>query len=136
MAQPSDFLALRKKNKTIKSFYAGTQIEFTTVHGVYKNALINRIQNDTIYVQEWLVRPMMTQLGYIVTDSVGSFRYAYHYKDISGVVYIFDKDKFSPELMAAAAGLAVIGYFLSKSGSKGIVIGKKNYQLDYIKLTP
>jgi hypothetical protein len=38
--------------------------------------------------------------------------------------------------MAAAAGLAVIGYFLSKSGSKSIVIGKKNYQLDYIKLTP
>ena len=27
---------VEKENKTIQSFYSGTPIEFTTVHGVYK----------------------------------------------------------------------------------------------------
>ncbi len=164
IAQSSDFVVLRKKGKTIQSYYAGSQIEFVTVRGVYKNALITKIQNDSLFLQEFLVQQMVTQFGFYVLDTVGSFRYIYHYKDIksigkpqkgfnlqgsgaallgggilltlaSGVVYLANRDIFSPELMGAAAGLAVIGYFLSKSGSKGIVIGKKNYTLEYISLS-
>jgi hypothetical protein len=164
-AQSADFIILKKKNKTIQTYYAGTQIEMMTVHGVYKNALINRIHNDTLYLQEFLVRQVVTQFGFYVTDTAGSYRYAYHYKDIksigkeqkgfnvsgsggalfgggvlltlaSGVVYLADRDKFSPALMGGAAGLALVGYLMSKSGSKGMVIGKRNYHLDYVKMTP
>lgn len=163
-AQPSDFIILKKKDKTVRSFYAGTTIQFVTVNGAYRDALINKIQNDTLYIQEFLIRQVQTQLGFYVIDTAGSFRYAYHYKDIriigkpqkgfnlrgsgsallgggilltlaSAVVFVADRDKFSPELMGAAAGLGVIGYFLSKSGGKGIVIGKKNYRLEYMNMT-
>ena len=57
-AQPSDFIILKKKNKTIHSYYAGTQIEFVTTNGIYKDAVITKIANDTIYLQEFLVRQL------------------------------------------------------------------------------
>jgi hypothetical protein len=164
-AQPSDFIILKKKNRTIHSYYAGTQIQFVATSGAYRDALINRITNDTLYLQEFLIRNIPTQLGFYITDTAGSFRYAYHYNQIgtigkeekkgfnvrgsgaallgggilltlaSGVVYLADREKFSPALLIASVGLGTIGYFLSKSGSKGIVIGKKNYRMEYIKVT-
>ena len=162
-AQPSDFIILKKKNKTIHSYYAGAQIEFVTTNGVYKDAVITKIANDTVYLQEFLVRQVPTTLGFYITDTAGSFRYACDYREIgsigkkqkgfnvsgsgaalfgggivltlgSGIVYLADRKKFSPGLMIASAALAGIGYVMMKSGSKGIVIGKKNYRLEYISV--
>lgn len=162
-AQSSDFIILKKKDKTIRSYYAGTQIEFVTTEGAYRDALINRIANDTIYLQEFLVRTVRTNLGFYITDTAGSFRYAYHYRQIgaigkkqsgfnlkgsgaalfgggivltaaSGVVYLADRKKFSPGLMIASAGLAGIGYLLMRSGDKGMVIGKRNYRIEYMNM--
>ena len=164
IAQPSDFIILKKKDKTIKRFYAGTQMEFVTTTGAYRDALITRIANDSLYLQEFLIRRVPTQLGYFITDTAGSFRYVYHYNQVasigkpqkgfnvrgsgaallgggivltlaSGVVYLADREKFSPALLIASVGLGTLGYFMSKAGGKGIVIGKKNYSLEFIKLT-
>ena len=163
-SQQADFIILKKKGKTIRSYYAGTSIEFVTLNGIYKNGLINKIEHDSIFLQEFLVQQLVTPLGYYVLDTVGSFRYVYHYQHIkslgkpekgfnvrgsgaalmgggilltfaSGISYLADKEKFSPELLGAAVGLGFIGYLMSKAGSKGIVIGKKKYQLQYISLT-
>jgi len=163
-SQPSDFMILKKKNKTIHTYYAGTQIEFVTNNGIYKDAMITKIANDTVYLQEFLVRQAQTSLGFYITDTAGSFRYAYDYRQIrsigkkqkgfnvsgsgaalfgggtvltlgSGIAYLADRNKFSPALMIASAALAGIGYWMMKSGSKGIVIGKKNYRLEYVKVT-
>lgn len=163
-AQPSDFIILKKKDKTIKSYYAGTQIEFVTTSGAYRNALITRIVHDTLYLQEFLVRKIPTQLGFYITDTAGSYRFAYHYNEIgsfgkkqkgfnlsgsgasllgggilltlaNAVVFLVDRDKFSPALLGASVGLGAIGYFLLKAGNKAIVIGKRNYRLEYIKVT-
>lgn len=160
-AQSSDFIILKKKNKTVKIFYKGSNIEFITTSGAYRNALINDIKNDSIFLQEFLINRIPTSLGFYVIDTVGSFRYAYKYKEIyhfgqenkkfnvagsgatllgggvlitvaSAVVFLVDNKSFSPTLLAAGAGLAAVGYFLSKGSNKGITIGKKNYRLQYI----
>ena len=160
-AQPSDFIILKKKNKTVKIFYKGSNIEFVTKGGTYKNALIKDIKNDSIFLQEFLIYRLPTTFGTYTIDTVGSFRYAYNYSEIyhfgqenkkfnvtgsgatllgggallavaSGVVYLADNKNFSPTLLAASVGLAGIGYFLSKGYNKGITIGKKNYRLLYI----
>jgi hypothetical protein len=163
-AQPSDFLILKKNKKPIQYFYAGSQIQFVTTTGAYRDALINQIKNDTLYLQEFLVQRLPTTLGTYIIDTAGSFRYAYHYNQVgsfgkppnkgfdvsgsgaallgggvlltlaSGVSYIADKEKFSPELLVASAGLATAGYFMSRIGRKGMVIGKK-YQLQYMNMT-
>lgn len=160
LGQSSDFLALKKKGKTIKYYYKGTQIEFVSTTGAYRNALISDIKKDTIYLQEFLIRRVPTSFGAVVTDTAGSFSYRYHYHDVasfgrqqkgfnvsgsgaalmgggllltlaSGVAYLADKDKFSPELLGAAVGLGVLGYFINRAASRPIVIGKK-YSLEYI----
>ena len=163
-AQPSDFIILKKKNKTIHSYYSGMQIEFVTATGAYRNALITNIHNDTVNLREFIVRQMVTKFGFYVTDTAGSYSYAYDYRDIksigkkqkgfdvrgsgaallgggavltlaSGVVFLADRKKFSPALLGASAGLGIIGYFMSRSGSKGIVIGKKHYHIEYVNLS-
>lgn len=160
-AQTSDFFMLKKRNRTVQNFFAGSNIEFITTGGAYRNGRINKIHNDTIFMQEFIVQRIPTTIGTFILDTVGSFRYAYDYRQIkafgkeqknfnvsgsgaallgggilltvaSGVTYIVDREKFSGALMATSAGLATAGYFMSKSGSKGIVIGKKGYRIQYM----
>ncbi len=160
-AQSADFIILKKKNKTINIFYKGSNIEFVTTAGAYRNALIDDIKNDSVFLQEFLINRVPTTLGFFIVDTLGSFRYAYNYNQIahfgrenkkfnvggsgaallgggtlltlaSGVVYLVDRTNFSPTLFAAGAGLAAVGYLLSKGSSKGITIGKKHYRLQYM----
>lgn len=160
-AQTADFIILKKKNKTVKIFYKGSNIEFITTSGAYRNALINNIKNDSIFLQEFLITKRPTTLGFFVIDTLGSFRYAYNYNEIyhfgldnkkfnlagsgaallgggtlltlaSGVVYLADNKNFSPALLAAGAGLAAVGYLMSKGANRGITIGKKHYKLQYM----
>lgn len=163
--QQSDLIILKKKSKTINSYYPGTQIQFITNTGAYRDAVITDIHHDSLFLREYIIRTAVTQLGYYITDTLGSYRYAYHYKDIknigkkenkgfnmrgsgaalfgggilltlaNGVVYLADRKRFSPAFMGASAGLAAIGYVLAKSGSKGMIIGKKHYKLEYINLS-
>lgn len=163
-AQPSDFMVLKKKGRTLQSYYEGTPIEFTTVHGVYKNAIITGIRNDSVFIREYITRTVMTQMGFYVIDTAGSISQAYPYKDIayigkknkgfnwsasgaalfgggilitlaSGVVYLADRDKFSPELLGAGAGLGLVGYLLMRSSKNVYNLGGKKYSLEYIRLT-
>lgn len=164
-AQPSDFIILKKNNRTIKTFYAGTNIQFTASNGAYRDAFITSIKTDTIYLQEFYIQRIPTTYGGFIVDTVGSFRYAYHYNQVkyfgkqankgfnvsgsgaalfgggvlltlaSGVSYLANKEKFSPQLLVAAASLGTLGYFMSKAGSKPIVIGKK-YRLQYMDVSP
>jgi len=162
-AQTGDFILLKKKNKTIQSFYPGSDIEFTSTRGTYVHALINRIYHDTLFLQEFLIRKLPTTLGTYIIDTAGSYHYKYDYREIaafgrkektnfdvhgsgaallgggvlltlgSGVVYLADRDKFSAPLLLAAVGLGTIGYIMSHPKNKGIVIGKK-YRLVYMDM--
>jgi len=163
-SQSADFISLKKNSRTVKSYYAGSQIEFVSASGAYRNAMIERIANDTLHLREYIVSRVPTQLGFYIIDTLGSYHYAYHYRDIarfgkkqtgfniqgsgyallgggilltvaSGVVYLVDRSKFSPELMIASAGLGIAGYFLTRVGRKGIVIGKHGYRVEYIRLS-
>lgn len=160
-AQPNDFVLLKKNNKTIARYFAGSAIELTTNTGAYITANITALKNDSIFLKEYVVRQAYTAMGFYVLDTTGIYYYQYHYKEIkaigkssgrrfdfsgsgasligggmvlmlaSGVVYIADRNKFSPELLGAAAALTGIGYLLIKTSGKGMTIGKK-YSLVYI----
>ncbi|MEO8771230.1 MAG: hypothetical protein ABI402_14140 [Ferruginibacter sp.] len=164
-AQPSDFLILKKKDKTIRSYYTGIEMEFVTNTGAYRKAYITSIHNDSLFMKEYIIQQAMTKFGFYVADTLGSYSYSYNYRDIksigrkekkgfnvqgsggvllgggllltlaSGVVYLADKDKFSPGLLGASVGLAGIGYLMTKINSKAIVIGKRNYHLEYVNLS-
>lgn len=161
--QPSDFILLKQRNKTIATYFSGSTITFTSNTGAAMEANITQIKNDTLFLREYIIRQVPTQLGVYILDTLGSYPHAYHYNQIyaigrsgrhfdlsgsgavlmgggilltvgSAIVYFADRNKFSPELMAAAVALGGLGYILSKQGNKGMVIGKK-YSLVYVKAT-
>jgi hypothetical protein len=148
-SQSADFIQLKKNNKTITSFYSGMNIAFTSESGSYMDAMINGIKNDTLYLQQFIVRYLPTNFGTYIIDTVGSYRYKYHYNQIiaigrkektnfntrgsgaallgggavltlaSGVIYMADRKKFSAPLLLASVGLGTLGYFMSKGSKHG-----------------
>ncbi len=150
--QSADFILLKKKNKTIDKFFSGGDISFTSESGAYINAHINGIKNDTLYLQEFIIRYLPTTIGTYIIDTASSYRYKYHYNQIaaigrkektnfntrgsgaalfgggalltlaSGVVYVADKEKFSAPLLFTSVGLGTLGYFMSKGKKSGNAI--------------
>lgn len=160
-AQPSDFILLKKNKKTIATYFPGSNVGFFTNTGAFIQANITQIKNDTLYLKEYIIRQIPTQLGIYVLDTVNSYLYQYHYNQIkmiaktgrrfdvngsggiligggvllmvgSAIVYLADNKNFSPQLMGAAAVLTGIGYLITRVNNKGIVIGKK-YSLVYVQ---
>jgi hypothetical protein len=159
-AQSADFLLFKKKGKTIARYFIGSDITFTATSGAYIDAKIIAIKNDSVFLRQYIVQQVPTQLGVYILDTTTSYLYQYNYKDIksigkerkglnwagsggallgggmvltlaSGIVYLVDKNKFSPQLLIASVALGGIGYLLTKVGMKGMEIGKK-YTLEYV----
>lgn len=160
--QSDDFILFKKHNTTINSFHIGDNIPFTNPGGFFIDAKITDIKHDSLFLRQFIVQQVFTTMGFYVLDTVGSYRYTYHYKDIkaigrvgpkfdvsgggatllggglllavaSGVVFLADQQKFSPGLLIGSLGLAGIGYIMTKVGGKGMVIGKK-YKLVYVEV--
>lgn len=163
-SQSADFLVLKKKNKIIQKFFSGENIAFTSSNGNHLDAYINKIQNDTVYLQQFVVRYLPTTFGTYIVDTAGSYRYKYHYKQIvaigqkansnfnwkgsgaallsggavltlgSGVVAIADPKKFSAPLLIGSAALGTLGYFMAK-GKKSLGLPiGKKYTLTYMNM--
>ena len=159
-SQSADFILFKKNHKTIGTYYAGSNISFTNEQGSYIEALITQIKNDSLFLRQFVIQQVPTTLGVYVLDTVASYRYQYHYNQIkaigkaggkfnvsgsaaalmgggalltiaSAVVYVVDREKFSPQLMIGAVALGGIGYLMAKLSGKGMVIGKK-YSLVYV----
>ena len=147
-AQNADFIILKKKGKTVQTFFSGGNISFTSTTGGYISASITGIKDDTLYLQEFIIRYLPTTLGTYIIDTAGSYHYKYHYNQVaavgqkpkpnfntrgsgaalmgggilltlgSGIVYLADREKFSAPLLLTSAGLGTLGYFMAK-GKKG-----------------
>jgi hypothetical protein len=162
--QPSDFITLKKRGKTIKTYFKGRPVQFSATNGSSYNVVIDDIRHDSLFVTEYIIVQMPTRLGVYVLDTAARYHYQFHYKDIrvvfydkkgfnyrnsgyslmggsallllgSGVSYLADRDKFSPALLGAAAGLGLVGYLLTRLQTTNFVIGKK-YSLHYIAVKP
>lgn len=163
-SQSADFLVLKKKGRTIQSFYTGTNINLQTNSGAFIEANITAVKNDSIFLQQFIVQQMPYGFGGYYIDTLESYRYAFHYRQItalgkkpkrgfnvtasgaglfsggvlltlgSAVIAIADPKKFSPELLGGAVLLGSAGYLLMKSSNKPLKLGKK-YQLQYINMS-
>ena len=88
-AQQSDFIVLKKKNnRTLKSYFPGTFISASTYSGFTLNGLIQKIANDTIWVEQQTVRQVATRFGVPALDTT-FYIIAVHYREL----YKFNYDK-------------------------------------------
>ena len=93
-SQASDFITVKKRNgRTIKTFFPGVPITFETTDKRPVSGLITAIRNDSIFVKEWDIRPMINSIGIPVTDTLGSYLSGFHYKEM-GKVEVSDRMRF------------------------------------------
>ncbi len=80
-SQPSDFLLIKKNNRTVKTFFAGTNISFQTLEGMYQGR-INAINKDSLFISQFDIRQAMTILGVYVLDTVAVYKLKFNYNNI------------------------------------------------------
>lgn len=84
LSQPSDFIVLKKDSRTIKSFFAGSLIGFETDGGFYSGK-ITAVKKDSLFINQYDVRQVPTNLGVYVLDTVAVYRLKFNYKEISKI---------------------------------------------------
>ncbi|MBS1737714.1 MAG: hypothetical protein JSS98_14085 [Bacteroidetes bacterium] len=77
----NDLLVLKKNNKTIQSFYPGSALNFSTANGNF-STYITGVQKDSIYVVQYDIRTVPTNLGVYMLDTVARYNFGINYRDI------------------------------------------------------
>jgi hypothetical protein len=65
-----DFIVLKKKSRVIKTWFTGQHIYAQLNNGSWVNALINKIQLDTLYLQPFSTPIVLNRFGMPVIDTV------------------------------------------------------------------
>ena len=68
--QSSDVILLKKRKKTLIRYYAGSDITMITTNGVSLNAYITHINDDTLFLKQFVVRQTPTMMGVFVLDTL------------------------------------------------------------------
>ncbi len=77
----SDFLFLKKHHRTIKSFYPGTEMVFSTSTRFY-DAYITTIEKDSVFLVQYDIRQVYNTFMIPVMDTVASYHFGVNYHDI------------------------------------------------------
>ena len=102
-AQPSDILILKKNNRTLQTFFPGNEISFNTASDYY-NGVIQSINHDSLFLIQYDVRQVPTNLGVYMLDTVAAYHFAINYKLITG----FGKNR-NKKFDWSASGGALLG---------------------------
>lgn len=85
-SQSSDFITVKKRNnRTIKTFFPGVPISLVTYDKREASGLITAIRNDSIFIKEYDIRPMINGLGIPFTDTAAEYISGFHYKEITSI---------------------------------------------------
>jgi hypothetical protein len=82
-AQPSDILLLKKNNRTLQTFFPGNEITFKT-SARYFTGVIRSINHDSLFLIQYDIRQIPTNLGVYMLDTVATYPFAVNYKEITG----------------------------------------------------
>ena len=161
-SQVSDLLAFKKNGKTIRTYMAGSFIEFIHRNGSHVSGTITKIYNDTIYLAWIDVRMATTYWGTQVQDTASRGELRFHYNEIAALPrpprsfeFVRNGDLFmiiglgaaflhtvngliqhttiDPKVIGISLGVAAIGFTMHKLRKYYLPIGKK-YSFEYISL--
>ena len=162
-AQKSDIIVLKKgNNRTLKTYFSGTQIHFISIAGTDVQGMIRKIEKDSLYINIYDARPQYTMWGTSFWDTVSVSLSRYHYKEIreimkpeqhfgfirNGFIFIMGgfsyaflhsvnawylKEKIDLQTLAYSGGSVLTGLLLKKLHRNTITINKRHY-LQYIPL--
>jgi hypothetical protein len=117
----NDLLILKKHNRTIQSFYPGSEIDFSTSTREYE-ASIASITKDSLFLVQYDVRRVYTNLGVFVLDTVAEYHFAVNYKDILSL----EKPRKNFDWSSSGAALFGGGTILTTAGLITWIFAKPN----------
>ena len=162
-SQGSDMVVLKKgPEKTIKTYLTGSQIQFITKARVVVEGRINKILNDSLYINTFHQGKVYNQWGTSFWDTISVGLSKYHIKEIAeiikpregfsfikngvlfmvgGIGYAFLhsvnaailKEPISLSTLAITGGVALTGYLLNRIHKNTIRLGNR-YYLQYISV--
>ncbi|MGN6196160.1 MAG: hypothetical protein ACTHOB_14570 [Ginsengibacter sp.] len=117
----NDLLILKKHNRTIQSFYPGSEIDFSTSTREYE-ASISSITKDSLFLVQYDVRRVYTNLGVFVLDTVAEYHFAVNYHDILSL----EKPRKNFDWSSSGAALFGGGAILTTAGLITWIFAKPN----------
>lgn len=112
-AAQSDLLLLKKNRKTIQTFFPGTEMKFSTgARYYYGDIYVTSIQRDSVFLIQYDIRQVPTNLGVYVLDTIARYNFGINYKDITG----FGKNNKKFDWSASGGALFGGGILLSTVG--------------------
>lgn len=118
----NDLLLLKKNNRTVKSFFPGTEIDFST-NTRYYEAQITGIKKDSVYLAQYDTRRVYSPtLGVFLIDTVAVYHFGLNYKDIVSLGNNTQKFNWS----ASGGALFGGGVLLTTAGLATWVFSKPN----------
>lgn len=117
----SDLLILKKKNRTVQSFFPGSEIVFSANYTNY-DAYITSIERDSIFLVQYDVRQVPTSIGVYMLDTVAKYYFSVSYKDITA----FGKNRNNFSWAASGGALFGGGILLTTAGLATWIFSKPN----------
>ena len=81
IAQGSDFILLKKNDRTIKTIYSGINLSFGNASGFFSGK-ITAIKRDSLFFVQYDIRQLPTNLGIFIPDTVATYKLGFNYHDI------------------------------------------------------
>ncbi len=107
-----DFIVLKKDNQVVKHYYNGSNISFSTPSGSYTGK-ITSIKNDSVFIAQYDIRQIPTNLGVYMLDTVATYHFSFNYKDI---IALDAKDKKGFDWKSSGGALFGGGILLTTVG--------------------
>jgi hypothetical protein len=120
-AAQNDLLILKKNNHTIESFFPGSEMDFST-NTRYFEANVSSIEKDSVYLVQYDVRRVYTNLGVFVLDTVAQYHFGINYRDIIS----FGKKRKNFDWNSSGAALFGGGVLLTTAGLVTWIFAKPN----------
>ncbi|TAD85258.1 MAG: hypothetical protein EAY75_11640 [Bacteroidetes bacterium] len=108
-AQKSDVLLLQKNQRTIASYFAGTNISFFTTDRLPVSARVDSIRRDSIFLTQYNLQRFMTAQGGQMIDTVGKFNLRF---SVANIGYFPYKGRQPQGFWGRALGLGGGGFLL------------------------
>ncbi|TDH23251.1 hypothetical protein EXU57_17405 [Segetibacter sp. 3557_3] len=84
-AQQGDFIVIKKRGRTVKSFFSGAEVSFQMNNGEWFQGKIANIKNDSLFFRQQIVRQVPTPWGVPRLDTMTTGVRRVYFKDIRAI---------------------------------------------------
>lgn len=121
-AAQNDLLILKKNNRTVKTYFPGTEMDFSTDTRYYEGE-VTAIKRDSVFLVQYDIRHVYSpNLGVFVLDTVSEYHSVIAYKDIVSIGNNTKKFNWN----ASGAALFGGGVLLTTAGLVTWIFAKPN----------